>query len=82
MSKCYCEDHNLELRGIRGPRWPVDPTKYTFHLCYRCGREWSEKEKPIEIKPIKIKSTSVPVRKVKGFAVYKIMDGVVGLEPQ
>lgn len=80
MNKCYCEDHNLELRGMNGPRWPVDTTKYTFHLCYCCGRMWSEKEKPIQLKPIK--STLVPIRKTKGFAVYKIMDGVLGMEPQ
>lgn len=68
--KCYCEDTNLELRGCKGPRWPTDSTRYTYHLCYRCGHVWVDKETPKQI------------RRTNGFRVYKIVDGVMGFETE
>ena len=78
MSKCFCEDHALELKGFNGPRWPMDPMKFTFHMCYRCGRTWLTPESS----PKKtVKTSKAPVAKTGGFAVYKVTDGVLGYQP-
>lgn len=85
----YCQDSCLELRGCRGPRWPHDPTKYTFYLCYVCGKTWQKKESPLNFATATAPKLA-PVKKVTvkydtagyptGFTVYKIMDGVMGME--
>ena len=74
---CYCEDHALELKGVHGTRWPVDATKYTFHMCYRCGRTWMTPEASPRIP---VKTARVPSARAGSFAVYKITDGVMGYE--
>ena len=83
MRKSYCEYHVLELRGFDGPRWQVEPPKFTYDMCYRCGRTWMAPDRSIsKVKPLKqVKTQTTPSHPPGGFAVYKIMDGVVVLEP-
>ena len=67
MKDHYCEDSYLELRGCKGNRWPVDPARFTFCVCYKCGKTWIVKDNCLGVT---VKSESK-----QPFAVYKYING-------